>query len=140
MSGNRVSIRLFDNLINMIAGYPPETCGMTGICSVQYVAEADGGIYPCDFYCTDEYKLGDLHKMSLRELFESETAQNFIKRSCRHLDECKACRWYKLCRGGCMRYKDSNGKYVYCGAFTRFMEHSYRGFVDIIRKLQSESR
>jgi uncharacterized protein len=35
MNQTPVSNRFFDNLVGMIAGYPPESCDMAGICSVQ---------------------------------------------------------------------------------------------------------
>lgn len=38
-----VSIRYFDNLVGMLREYHPESCGMGGVCSIQYVVEADGG-------------------------------------------------------------------------------------------------
>lgn len=59
-AGRFVYIRYFENLVGMLLGQPPEACGMLGICSQQYVVEADGGVYPCDFYVLDEYRLGSL--------------------------------------------------------------------------------
>jgi len=139
-SGKRVSIRLFDDIINMIAGYPSTTCGMSGVCTVQFVTESDGGIYPCDFYCTDEYRLGNLTDMSLRGLYECEKAQNFIKSSAHHRDECKnECKWYPICRGGCRRYHDADGRYIYCKAYKRLLEYSYERFVKLIRLLTSHN-
>jgi len=137
--GPRVSIRQFDDLLNMFLGQAPNTCGTMGICTIQYVSEADGGIYPCDFYCTDDKKLGNLHDMTMRALYESERAQEFIKSSARHPEVCRGCRWYALCRSGCKRYKGADGMYVYCGAFTRFMEHSYERFAKLARLLYSRN-
>ena len=31
---------------------------MVGRCSIQFVVEGDGGVYPCDFYVLDEWRLG----------------------------------------------------------------------------------
>lgn len=57
LSGNYVSVRNFDNYIRMLQGYPPESCGMNGICSCQFVVEGDGSVFPCDFYVLDRWKL-----------------------------------------------------------------------------------
>lgn len=50
-----VSIRIFDNYANMLRGYPPESCGMNGLCACQFVTESDGSVYPCDFYVLDKW-------------------------------------------------------------------------------------
>lgn len=60
MSGKKRYHRYFDNLLLMLNGQPPEACGMLGTCGMQYVVEADGSVYPCDFYMLDQYKLGNL--------------------------------------------------------------------------------
>src|SRR5699024_5362855 len=70
MNGEEVSIRQFDNYIQMLMGYPPESCGMSGVCSFQNVVESDGSVYPCDFYVLDEWKLGNLNINSFPELEE----------------------------------------------------------------------
>ena len=77
--GNMISIRYFDNLVGMIMGYPPENCGMSGICQVQFVVEADGGVYPCDFYVLDEWCMGNLKTQELDELRESQAARDFVE-------------------------------------------------------------
>ena len=56
--GNYISIRQFDNWVRMYLGEKPEQCGLMGHCTHQFVAEGNGNIYPCDFYCTDEWLLG----------------------------------------------------------------------------------
>ena len=60
MRGRKRYHRYFDNLLLMLNGQPPEACGMLGTCGMQYVVEADGSVYPCDFYMLDQYKLGNL--------------------------------------------------------------------------------
>ena len=60
MRGRKRYHRYFDNLLLMLNGQPPEACGMLGICGMQYIVEADGSVYPCDFYMLDQYKLGNL--------------------------------------------------------------------------------
>ncbi|MGH0052110.1 MAG: radical SAM protein, partial [Sphaerochaetaceae bacterium] len=68
--GKPVSIRFFDNLVGMLAGYPPEACDMAGVCSPQYVAESNGDIYPCDFYCADGQLLGNIRSDSFAAMDE----------------------------------------------------------------------
>ena len=75
---NIISIRYFDNLVGMIMGYPPENCGMSGICRCQFVVEADGRAYPCDFYVIDEWCLGNLKDKEFDEISKTDTVKEFI--------------------------------------------------------------
>lgn len=116
--GNYVSIRQFDNYVRMYLGENPEQCGMCGHCMHQFVAEGNGNIYPCDFYCTDEWLLGNINDTHLSQIANSEKAIQFIKESLSVKDECKNCKFYPLCRGGgCKRQKIDNN---YCQAYKTF--------------------
>ena len=72
--GRAPSIRQFENYVEMLLGYPPEACGMAGVCGMQHVVEADGSVYPCDFYVLDGYRLGNLREDSLEEV--NQAAEN----------------------------------------------------------------
>ena len=101
-----VYIRYFENLVGMAAGYPPESCGLLGQCTRQLVVEADGGVYPCDFYVLDKWRLGNLASDSLADLERRRDASGFIAESF-YVDEvCKTCPWRNLCRGGCRRDRE----------------------------------
>ncbi len=122
-SGKGVSVRFFDNLVSMLAGYPPESCDMAGVCSVQYVAESDGSIYPCDFYCTDEYLLGNILEASIVELDARRKKMQFVETSPNTDRECLECRWRPLCRGGCKRWRNG-GVYRFCSAMKQFFPYA----------------
>ena len=51
-------VRFFENYITLLLGMGAESCEQNGVCGIQNVVEADGEVYPCDFYVLDEYKLG----------------------------------------------------------------------------------
>ncbi len=113
-----VSIRQFDNWVRLYLGQPTEQCGIMGHCSHQFVSEANGNIYPCDFYCTDEYLLGNIHDTDFTLMEHSETAVNFIKESLSIPERCKSCKLYPICRGGgCKRTQQSED---YCKAYKKF--------------------
>ena len=59
-AGRYRSVKLFDDVLNRLAYGTSGTCGMGGQCSPQVVVEADGSVYPCDFYCLEAYTLGNL--------------------------------------------------------------------------------
>lgn len=116
--GQYVSVRYFDNLVRMYLGEAPEQCGLGGHCTHQFVAEANGNIYPCDFYCTDEFLLGNINETTLKALAETKKAEDFIKESLVIPEKCRACRYYPLCRaGGCKRVRADRD---YCEAYKKF--------------------
>jgi uncharacterized protein len=101
----------------------PEECGTAGVCSAQYVVEADGDVYPCDFYALDEWCLGNV-----RDGFESaderRRALGFLERSETLPEDCRGCRWVQLCRGGCFLWRDETGKNRLCGGYRSFFSHA----------------
>lgn len=57
-TGRFISVKLFDNLINQYLFHQATACGVMGHCVIQNVIEANGDIFPCDFYVLDQYKIG----------------------------------------------------------------------------------
>lgn len=126
--GRYWSIRYFDNLIWMLDGRPPEQCSMVGCCSPQYMVEADGGVYPCDFYGLDSYYLGNVLENTWAELDKARDALGFIQASRRVPEECRSCRWYPLCRNGCRRDRRTEGEQPgrsrWCEAYASFLPYA----------------
>ena len=118
--GQYTSIRYFDNLMHLYLGNQTEQCGMLGHCMHQFVAEGNGNIYPCDFYCTDEWLLGNINDEgeSFDTLAHSEKAIDFLKESIAVPEKCKKCKYFSLCRaGGCKRTREDRD---YCEAYKKF--------------------
>lgn len=116
--GNYVSVRYFDNLARMYLGEKPEQCGVCGFCSHQLVAEGNGNLYPCDFFCTDDWLLGNIDEISVREAVTGKKALDFIRESLAVPEKCKNCRFYSLCRAqGCKRQRLHAD---YCEAYKAF--------------------
>lgn len=129
--GHYISIRFFDNLVYMLQNRPPELCSMSGRCSIQYLIEADGSVFPCDFYALDEYKLGNIRSDSLEEIDRRRDELQFIQSSLRPPPECRSCRWAFLCRNGCRRERSPgpSGKNIHCEALRDFFPYAYRRLV-----------
>ena len=122
--GEYISIRHLDNWLSILLRERPESCDMMGHCSVQFVVEGDGGVYPCDFYVLDEWRLGTVGEQSFQEMAESSTAKHFIEASLRVPETCRACPVYPVCRNGCRRNRLMQENLVdrnyYCEAYRRF--------------------
>lgn len=106
ISGHYISIKLFDDVVNLLVNKQITACGILGNCQIQYVIEADGSVYPCDFYVLDEYRMGYIQEETLRELFEKESAVSFICAPRKLTDFCQNCELKRICQGGCKRMKD----------------------------------
>ncbi len=126
--GEYVSVRAFDNYVQMLKGRRPESCSMTGRCTCYFVIEGNGDVYPCDFYVLDRWKLGNVAQNDFRSMLKSDRAQEFVSSSVYMHPHCRMCRHYSLCRGGCRRdrepFDDLNrpGKSRYCESYKMFFE------------------
>ena len=127
--GTPANVRWFDNLVGMAAGYPPENCGMAGRCSAYFTVEADGSVYPCDFYVTDEWRMGDIRTSGFREMADGPVARRFVALSERPDPACAGCFALPLCRGGCRRDRTADtggvpGRNRYCDAYRDFFSYA----------------
>jgi len=122
--GEIVHIQLFEEYIRMLLGMQPDLCGMSGICSCQHVIEADGAVYPCDFYVLDPYRLGNLNECSFEQINERRKETRFIEGSEKIQPDCKECRYFPICRGGCRRHRNPENQF--CAAYYDFFEYTIR--------------
>ena len=125
--GDAPSIRQFDNWIGILNGRMPESCEQRGTCSVQTVVEADGTVYPCDFYVLDEYHIGNLSVDTLDEITLKGDRFGFEQRSRACPDECRTCKWYGLCRNGCYRCRAGEDcpQNIFCEVYKVFFEYCF---------------
>lgn len=135
-----ISIKLFDDLVNLTAFHTVSACGMLGNCQVQYVIEADGSVYPCDFYVLDEYRMGYIQENTLKELFEQDRAYNFLCNKDSLNEECYSCPFWQVCQGGCKRMKDAMyiDKDKNCG-YRQLLEEFLPRVEEILRLLERVS-
>lgn len=142
--GEYVSVRGFDNYVQMCMGLPPESCAMTGRCSCSPVIEGDGSVYPCDFYVLDDYRLGNVHTHGFAEMLAGDTALRFVTESLDTAAECTSCPYAALCRGGCRRERDAKTKKSrFCTAYRTFFAYAMprlTEMAEILRKEQLNGR
>lgn len=133
-SGMYRSVTFFDNMIPLFVGRPPQQCGFLGFCNVQFVLEADGSVYPCDFYVLDQYKLGNINNDSIVDLSKSKIATEFKNEKRRSCNECSVCKYYKICYGNCKRLNINYFSQEYCG-IKDFLENREEEILAIARTL-----
>ena len=134
IKGEFIYIHYFESLAGQLLGYPPNSCGMMGVCSAQNVVEADGTVYPCDFYALDEYLLGNINTDSFEEL--DKRRQPFLQASLRGLEKCRSCRYGFLCHGGCRRDRQGRNdieENYFCAGYMKFFDHALPMLVRLLR-------
>jgi uncharacterized protein len=134
-AGGYTSVKLFEDIIDLFAFGRAAACGINGQCCPQYVVEANGSIYPCDFYCVDEYHIGNITEMTLRQAFESSVSVSFRRSRNGLPGACLNCRYRPACNGGCKRqwpamYVDTTG---FCG-FRALLDSRLNELLDIAKK------
>ena len=88
----------------------------------------------------DEYRLGNFNEDRLDAIDARREALGFVERS-RQLDsECRQCKYYRICRGGCQRNRDFNpatGLYenYFCPAYRMFFDRYYGEITEIGKQI-----
>ena len=137
IQGNYISIRHIDNYLSILLGMPPENCAMCGFCGNYFVLEADGDLYPCDFYCDSLNRVASLSDEKPFEINDKHRA--FIDESKVIHNHCRKCRYYILCRGGCKRDRiNGYSENRYCKAFYSFFEYAGERMLSIAARIKSE--
>ena len=122
-------IRQFDDYLSILRGGEPEACAMYGCCLMQNVIEADGSVYPCDFYALDDFYMGNILETDFTALLQPALngAGPFFAQAQRRGAACPQCPYYALCRGGCRRDCAGEGEAArnrYCNAYQTFFEYA----------------
>lgn len=141
-AGNFIYIRYFENLLGILLGQRPESCTLWRQCTIQHAVEADGSVYPCDFYCLDEWRLGTVQEDEFGALAEKETTRRFIEGSAQGMEDCKACPYHALCRGGCRRDREplmegERQNNYFCPAYQEFFAYALPRLRQIAQVLQA---
>ena len=135
-TGNYISVKLFDDTANYFFRGRATVCGIDGQCRNQYVIEADGSVFPCDFYAFDRYKTGNLTNNTLRDNFNSQKTYDFVTKRPALPKLCGDCEFFNSCRGGCKRMQDvmyaGNGG-VICG-YQVFLKKCLRPLEEAVRQ------
>ena len=133
IANDYVYIRQFENWVGILKGYAPEACAMYGRCTMQNVIEANGDVFPCDFYVLDAYKMGNINEENFTQLYEKITKHPFFEDAEKRDERCSDCHWYPLCRGGCRRDCDIGDKQ---GCYNYYCEAYQEIFTSIIERLE----
>ena len=135
LKGEVMSVTLFDNLIPLFAGIPPQQCGYLGRCSRQCVIEGNGDVYPCDFYAVDGLKVGNICDSSMDELSRSPVYDVFLKQKRTKCKACEGCRYEGICHGQCKRLSVCYYDEEYCG-YQEFIRKNERKLLYVAQNIR----
>ena len=99
------AVREFDQALATLQGRGG-FCGSRGFCTPQLIVEADGSLYPCDFYVLPAYCTGNVQKHSIEQTLQSEGIKRFVQDHPAAPTLCRTCRYLPVCGGGCRRMRD----------------------------------
>lgn len=136
VSGNYYSVRLFEDYVHILLGDHASTCATCGKCGSYLVVEADGSVYPCDFFVLDDWRIGTLHDACVSELIESEKVNSFLRWGTEKPAECASCPYGAICNGGCKNdwITDKQGVHNYfCSAFKTLLDYALPRLQEIAR-------
>ncbi len=143
-----VSIRFFDNYLQYRAGMVPECCMYKNNCGEYFVVEHNGDVFPCDFFVTKEWQLGNINTDEIADLIESPLRKEFAdKRNIPH-DDCEVCPWLGFCQRSCIKFRflpdgDYSKLNIMCEAYKTFFEYADKAYDfltwDILRRHRGES-
>jgi len=131
----KTSVRFFDSVLHRYLGMTPDHCALQEKCNVYLVVEHNGDLYSCDFLVSKETFLGNLHQVSLQQAFASPAHAAFGRRKADYGDQCRRCRWLKLCYGGCIKDRlhdpRDHGHNHFCASYQDFFEATDSAFKEL---------
>lgn len=101
----RISIRLFDSIIEYLIFGTYNVCHMQDSCIQYFVVEYDGGVYPCDFFVQEDLLLGNVNNDTWEDIYNSKIYQQFGTEKSKWNEECNLCPYLSLCHGGCQKMR-----------------------------------
>ena len=98
---NKVSIRLFDSVLNYLVSGTYSVCYMGDDCCQYFVVEYDGNVYPCDFFVREDLLLGNVKTHNWIDLLNSPKYLKFGAQKAKWNEICINCPFINLCHGDC---------------------------------------
>lgn len=139
-------VRWFESVFATYVGVSPPECTLLAECGNYVVIEHNGDVFACDFFVSDEWKLGNVLADNLTEMLNSPRQVRFGARKAALPRACQTCRWLAHCRGGCPKERSghTSGESLsyFCEAYKMFFEHAdgrLRKIAEAWRREQSES-
>jgi len=142
---HKVSIRLFDSILEYLIYGRYNVCYMQDSCIQYFVVEYDGGVYPCDFFVQDNLLLGNVSRNSWDEIINSKIYHQFGIQKSNWNKQCNLCPYLCLCHGDCQKMRfgtpeTSNKLSTLCQGWKIFYTRTLPRFKSIADNIKKENR
>ena len=102
----KVWVQLFENTFALTCNQPSQICVFSPTCGSAFALESNGDIYACDHYVFPEFKLGNIHNVTIGEINQAEGNRAFGLNKQKTLsNDCRGCDYLSLCNGGCPKHR-----------------------------------
>ena len=141
----RISIRNFDNVVNILAAGEYSSCTMRGKCDQYFVVEHNGNVYPCDFFVEPEWRLGNIMDDGWAHFLGSPLYHRFGAMKSKWNPACSDCPYLHLCSGDCPKLRfvtdrDPQSLSYLCRGHRYFYDATIAAFTELSKSLQSNLR
>ncbi len=117
------SITPLDQMLRKVTGVESARCPWTKSCGGKFLGvEPNGDTFNCSEFADladPQYRFGNIFKQTVPEMLASPPAILIRRRRVDNPPDCKTCRHYEVCEGGCARdsvlyERGLGGKFYYC--------------------------
>ena len=137
----KMSVRLFDSVLSYCLTGRHTNCTFGERCDDYIVIEHNGDAFCCDFFVTEQWRLGNLMETPVAELFESDKKRQFSRLKRKVANQCIVCRHHAICRGGCLKDRialtdDYHTPSYLCEGYKQFFEYSQPRLLELAAELR----
>ncbi len=133
-----IGLRTFDSWLSQMLLGQATMCTLSASCGDYLLVKPDGGLYPCDFYFDPQWHLGNVLDDDLAEVMWKRRAERFGGLKGDMPEGCAACRWLKMCHGGCPKDRDSDGRSYLCNGYKHVLEETGDDLETLVSQLRAE--
>lgn len=132
----KVSVRLFESILAKLVRGINMDCYNSDKCDRYLVVEANGDIYPCDFYVAPEYRLANIMDITFTEIRELHKYREFARRKTNWSTQCNTCHFVNLCKGDCRKFRPgATNQSRLCDGWKIFYSHTLPFFLEIAGRI-----
>jgi len=100
----KANVQNFDDIVIKCVNGGDALCTFAKDCGRALAVEQDGGVYSCDHYVFEAFRLGSLASQSFAEMFEGGVQKEFAAAKRGGLSmRCNACGFLNFCNGDCLK-------------------------------------
>jgi len=141
----RVSIRLFDSILVYMVDGIRNVCNIGKDCCQYLAVEYNGDVYPCDFFITQDLKIGNITGGTWEDFLNSPVYRKFGRQKAQLHKQCLACEYMEYCLGDCLKNRfygkhDPHQISRLCEGWKMFYNHTLPEFKKLAAQIRLEQQ